>query len=78
MKAILCKRSSPSRIVASDCDGNRVIYQVDSCDQFEDAYDNAAGKLCQKMDWHGKLQKVWLGDGQRVYVWLNEHDKLTF
>jgi hypothetical protein len=78
MKAIECKKTSNSRIVATDNDGNRTVYHIDGTDQMEEAYDNAARKLCAKMQWSGASQKGWLGDGRRVYVWINAREAMTF
>jgi hypothetical protein len=78
MKAIECKKTSHSRIVATDNDGNRTVYHIDGNDQMEEAYDNAARKLCAKMHWTGNAHKGWLGDGRRVYVWEDHRGALTF
>lgn len=70
MKAILCKKTSPGRIRASDNDGSFALYQIESDDSMEGAYDAACKKLCAKMDWHGMLLRGWLGDGLRCYCWI--------
>lgn len=71
MKAILVKRTSSGRFVASDMDGNRAIYQPTTDDQYEQCYDLAVMKLCDRMGWTGILVRGFLAQG-RVYVWQDE------
>ncbi|TXH51819.1 MAG: hypothetical protein E6Q97_17210 [Desulfurellales bacterium] len=71
MKAILVKRTSSGRFIASDMDGNRAIYQAETDDQHEECYDLALRKLCDKMGWTGIVVRGYLAQG-RVYVWLKE------
>lgn len=73
MKSIVAKshRGVKHRYSATDNDGNRVFVQADSLlSDYEQNFDNAVKALCAKMNWHGKLQKGYLCDGQRVYVWI--------
>lgn len=71
MKAILVKRTSSGRFVASDMDGNRAVYHPTTDDQHEACYDLAMRKLCDKMGWTGIVVRGYLAQG-RVYVWLKE------
>lgn len=71
MKAILVKRTSSGRFVASDMDGNRAVYQPQTNDQHEDCYDLAMRKLCDRMGWVGIVVRGYLAQG-RVYVWQDD------
>jgi hypothetical protein len=80
MKAIVAKshRGAKHRYSATDNDGNRVFVPVDTnAADYEKNFDNAVLALCAKMDWNGTLQKGYLRDGERVYVWLNEKEQFT-
>lgn len=61
MKAILTKYIGPSntkggRIIASDCDGNKVtISYPDEISGYEECHRVAAEKLCAKMQWKGEM-----------------------
>jgi hypothetical protein len=54
----------------------RVKHERDNSLQFEENYDTAARKLCERMNWHGTLIKGELAGNLRVYVWTETHDKL--
>ena len=82
MKAILTKYHGwtnyrPSRISASDMDGNRVIVSVPSI-PFEGGDPEAqhrfvAEKLCEKMNWGGKLVGGATKDGM-AFCFADFHD----
>jgi protein involved in temperature-dependent protein secretion len=76
MKAIITKwipatDTKPTRISASDGDGNKIVIPCTYGDT--DPSDEAVKALCAKMEWHGKLAKGWTPLGN-VYVFINEHD----
>ena len=77
MKAIVTKfhgptATKPSRITASDSDGNSVTvsYSVGKLENLGDAYERAAYALCNKMGWSGRLIGGGLKNGN-VYVFAD-------
>jgi len=73
MKAIRTKYHGPtdtrdSRISASDEDGNRVSIPYPHELSGEAVHRKAADRLCEKMNWTGKLHGGSLKDGY-VFVW---------
>lgn len=70
-----CTATRPSRVSASDNDGNRVYVPCagsgPAANELSD-HEAAVRKLCLKMDWHGRLVcGSLLGVGQ-VWVWGQE------
>lgn len=77
MKAIVTKYKGPtnrrgSRIIASDSDGNKVIFDHSAANSHDEAHANAARALCKKMGWTGKLVNGSLGAGVEVFVFLSD------
>ena len=76
MKAITAKfisatNTRPSRIAASDLDGNRVIIPFDhDRETHEGPYRKAANALCVKMSWPGELVGGAVKDGY-VFVFMS-------
>lgn len=79
MKAIQTTYKGPtnyrgSRIIASDCDGNRITipypHELDS----PDAHRKAAEALRDKMGWEGELIGGWLKNGM-VFVFAPKTKK---
>jgi len=76
MKAITTKYLGPtdrkgSRIVASDCDGNRATISYPHGVSGQDCHRAAADALCDKMGWSGDLIGGALKDGY-AYVFAPE------
>lgn len=70
MKAITTKYlpatdTKPSRIKASDRDGNSVTVS------YTQGHTEAVVQLCRKMNWHGSLADAWMDQGTKVWVWLD-------
>ena len=78
MKAIITKKlpftsTKPTRIKASDLDGNSVTVPYDDALRWStgETHIPAARALCEKMGWHGKLAQGSLG-GDYVFVWVED------
>lgn len=76
MKAIVTKympatERLPTRIEASDADGNEIRILASP-----NSHEEAARLLCEKMSWTGLLQSGWLSCGSRVWVWLDKDNQL--
>ena len=74
MKAIITKYlgptdRKPSRIKASDMDGNTVIVAKNGALDTEEAHFQAVKALCHKMKWTGQFRAGGLPDGF-AWVWL--------
>lgn len=82
MKAIVCSylyqtNTKPSRVKASDGDGNSVTMSRALNMDLEQNYIQAVIKLCIKMQWHGKLvaghtMKAGKMSGM-VFVWAEKY-----
>ena len=77
MKAIITKYKGPtgrrgSRIIASDSDGNKVIFDHSQAHSHDQAHANAARALCKKMGWtDGLLIQGSNGPTSEVFVFLD-------
>ena len=72
MKAIQTKYIGPtnfkgSRIIAFDCDGNKVTISYPYELSVDDVHRKAADALCAKMNWKGNLVGGWIKNGM-VFV----------
>ncbi len=72
MQAIITKYHGPtntrgSRVSATAANGQRVFMGYDSAHTSEENHRIAAEKLCEKLDWHGKLASGSLKNGM---VWV--------
>lgn len=70
------------RVKATDGDGNSLTLSWDnSLPRDEDNHQAAAVALCNKLDWHGTLQRGTLCNGGKcvasVFVFLNDRDQVT-
>ena len=77
MKAIITKYKGPtgrrgSRIIASDSDGNKVIFDHSQAHSHDQAHANAARALCDKMGWKGVLRSGSLEPGVEVFVFESD------
>lgn len=74
----------PSRIKATDSDGNQVYVsweeatakakELFSSNDVDYRYHYAVRVLCQKMHWHGFLHAGYLRNSTYVYVWDSEQE----
>jgi hypothetical protein len=84
MKAITTKyipatNTRGAKVRATD-DDNSVTLAWSGCDRDEDNHQMAARALCEKLDWHGTLQRGSLSRGGRmagdVFVFINSRDQI--
>ena len=78
MKAIVtrylpCTNTKPTRIVATAY-GNRLVCSMPQADI--EPHKAAAIALCQKMDWSGELVEGGLPNGDRVFVFVNNRERI--
>jgi hypothetical protein len=76
MKAIQTTYKGPtntrgSRIIASDCDGNKVTIPYPYDLSGSEVHRKAADALCAKMQWKGEMIGGWLKNGM-VFVFTPE------